>query len=52
MHQYSQVDFVDLNAGCPIDIVYQRGGGAALLERPKRLSELLIPMSKVCLISV
>jgi len=34
------VDFVDINLGCPIDVVCQRGGGAALMQRPNKLAEI------------
>lgn len=33
--------FVDLNFGCPIDLIVRRGQGAALLKRPGRLAELV-----------
>lgn len=29
--------FVDLNFGCPIDVIVQRGSGAALLKKPGKL---------------
>uniref|UniRef100_A0A7S3VPV2 tRNA-dihydrouridine(47) synthase [NAD(P)(+)] n=1 Tax=Dunaliella tertiolecta TaxID=3047 RepID=A0A7S3VPV2_DUNTE len=34
------VDFVDINCGCPIDIVCDRGAGSALLLRPRRLEDI------------
>jgi tRNA-dihydrouridine synthase 3 len=39
-------DFLDLNCGCPIDVVYSRGCGASLLERPKRIEDILNAFSK------
>jgi nifR3 family TIM-barrel protein len=33
--------FVDLNFGCPIDIVVRKGSGAALLKRPSKLAEVV-----------
>jgi tRNA-dihydrouridine synthase 3 len=33
--------FVDLNFGCPIDLIVRRGAGAALLKRPRRLQQLV-----------
>jgi tRNA-dihydrouridine synthase 3 len=34
---YIETDFVDLNLGCPIDLICQKGAGAALMQREKRL---------------
>ena len=39
-----KVDFVDLNAGCPIDVLEKMGAGAALLQRPTKLKRLLTAM--------
>lgn len=33
--------FVDLNFGCPIDLVVRRGAGAALLRKPNKLAEVV-----------
>lgn len=33
--------FVDLNFGCPIDLIVRRGSGAALLKKPRRLAQLV-----------
>lgn len=33
--------FIDLNFGCPIDLVVQRGAGSALLKKPHKLAELV-----------
>ncbi|KAI9026157.1 tRNA-dihydrouridine synthase 3-like protein [Hyaloraphidium curvatum] len=35
------VDFIDINLGCPIDMVYEKGMGSALLDRTQRLSEIV-----------
>ncbi|KAM2080658.1 hypothetical protein ACFX1T_034404 [Malus domestica] len=32
--QECQVDFIDINMGCPIDIVVNKGAGSALLTKP------------------
>ncbi len=34
-------DFLDLNFGCPIDVMVRRGLGAAVLKRPGRLEALV-----------
>ena len=33
--------FVDLNFGCPIDLVVRRGAGSALLKRPAQLGQIV-----------
>jgi tRNA-dihydrouridine synthase 3 len=33
--------FIDLNFGCPIDVIVRRGSGAALLKRPGKLGEII-----------
>jgi len=33
--------FIDLNFGCPIDLVVRRGAGSALLKRPARLAQIV-----------
>ncbi|KAL5498012.1 DUS3 [Sanghuangporus vaninii] len=40
------IDFVDLNCGCPIDLVFRSGSGSALLDSPAKLSKILIGMNK------
>ncbi|KAH8917066.1 Dus-domain-containing protein, partial [Atractiella rhizophila] len=40
------IDFMDLNTGCPIDLVFQKGAGSALLEHPTRLGKCLMSMNK------
>ncbi|KAJ1659839.1 tRNA-dihydrouridine(47) synthase [NAD(P)(+)]-like protein [Dispira simplex] len=36
-----QVDFVDINLGCPIDAVYKSGAGSGLLESPNKLRRMV-----------
>ncbi|OCH87158.1 zinc finger dihydrouridine synthase [Obba rivulosa] len=42
----ANIDFVDLNCGCPIDLVYRQGSGSALLDAAGRLGKSLIGMNK------
>ncbi|QRV83108.1 tRNA-dihydrouridine synthase 1 [Ceratobasidium sp. AG-Ba] len=42
----AQVDFVDVNCGCPIDMVFNTGAGSALLENHNKLGRILIGMSR------
>jgi nifR3 family TIM-barrel protein len=44
------VDFIDLNAGCPIDLLYQRGAGCALMGRGSKFCRTVASMS--CVIDV
>ncbi|KAK9766824.1 tRNA-dihydrouridine synthase 3 [Basidiobolus ranarum] len=41
------VDFVDVNCGCPIDIVFKRGGGSGLLSNANKLGRCLRGMNRV-----
>ncbi|KAI0357848.1 zinc finger dihydrouridine synthase [Trametes cingulata] len=40
------LDFVDVNCGCPIDLVYKTGSGSALLDAAGRLGKILVGMNK------
>jgi tRNA-dihydrouridine synthase 3 len=44
--------FVDLNCGCPIDLITRRGLGASLLRKPGRLARLVDAMVKAVKIPV
>ncbi|GAO47662.1 FMN-linked oxidoreductase [Saitoella complicata NRRL Y-17804] len=41
------IDFIDLNSGCPIDLVYHQGAGSALLDSPLKLLRMARGMSQV-----
>ncbi|CAO1624412.1 unnamed protein product [Parajaminaea phylloscopi] len=41
------LDFVDINCGCPIDMVFQHGGGSALLDHPRKLGRIIRGMDAV-----
>lgn len=38
---------IDLNCGCPIDLVYRTGAGSALLESPAKLEKIIRGMNAV-----
>lgn len=38
---------IDLNCGCPIDLVYKEGGGSALLDNPSRLEKMVRGMNSL-----
>ena len=40
-----KIDFIDLNVGCPIDLVVQKGNGSGLMNREKRFVEVVRAMS-------
>ncbi|KAF8513739.1 zinc finger dihydrouridine synthase [Hysterangium stoloniferum] len=40
------LDFVDLNCGCPIDLIFKNGAGSALLDQPGKLGKILIGMNR------
>lgn len=39
--QECTVDFIDINMGCPIDIVVDKGAGSALLTKPMRIKNII-----------
>ena len=39
--RYGDVDFVDLNMGCPMDLVCGKGGGAALMKRKRKVEDIV-----------
>ncbi|CBQ70965.1 related to DUS3-member of dihydrouridine synthase family [Sporisorium reilianum SRZ2] len=41
------LDFVDVNCGCPIDLVYNKGAGSALLDHPSKLGKIVRGMNAV-----
>ncbi|XP_007952653.1 tRNA-dihydrouridine(47) synthase [NAD(P)(+)]-like [Orycteropus afer afer] len=42
-----EVDFVDINVGCPIDLVYKKGGGCALMSRATKFRQIVLGMNQV-----
>ncbi|KAK6916652.1 Zinc finger, CCCH-type [Dillenia turbinata] len=41
IQQECAVDFIDINMGCPIDIVVNRGAGSFLLTKPTRMKGII-----------
>lgn len=41
VNEHVDCDFVDINCGCPIDVICNRGAGSALLTRPKQLERVV-----------
>ena len=42
----TSTSFVDINCGCPIDLVCNRGCGSSLMTKPKKLCALVQEMMK------
>ncbi|KAJ2504832.1 tRNA-dihydrouridine(47) synthase [NAD(P)(+)]-like protein [Coemansia sp. RSA 2052] len=42
-----EVDFIDMNMGCPIDLVANNGGGSSLLAFPKKIGRIVRTMHHV-----
>lgn len=45
--QHVECDFVDLNMGCPIDIVFKKGMGSGLMNKTGRLKQIVAGMRTV-----
>ncbi|GLD59173.1 tRNA-dihydrouridine(47) synthase [NAD(P)(+)] [Lates japonicus] len=43
----TNVDFVDINSGCPIDLVYKKGGGCGLMTRTRKFEQIVKGMNYV-----
>lgn len=41
------VDFIDINMGCPIDFVYRNGAGSGMMARSSKISQVVTSMSRV-----
>jgi tRNA-dihydrouridine synthase 3 len=41
------IDTIDLNCGCPLDMVFKTGAGSALLDNPGRLVKMVRGMAMV-----
>ncbi|XP_071452039.1 tRNA-dihydrouridine(47) synthase [NAD(P)(+)]-like [Hetaerina americana] len=47
LEEQTSIDFIDLNLGCPIDLIYQQGGGSGLLRRENTLGIIVRSMAGV-----
>ncbi|XP_067862748.1 tRNA-dihydrouridine(47) synthase [NAD(P)(+)]-like [Heptranchias perlo] len=52
LNQNIDVDFVDINVGCPIDLVYHKGGGCGLMNRLNKLEQIVKGMNSVLDVSL
>ncbi|WCJ39718.1 tRNA-dihydrouridine(47) synthase [NAD(P)(+)]-like [Euphorbia peplus] len=43
--QECEVDFIDINMGCPIDLVVNKGAGSCLLNKPMRMKNIVVAAS-------
>ncbi|XP_014256846.1 tRNA-dihydrouridine(47) synthase [NAD(P)(+)]-like isoform X2 [Cimex lectularius] len=43
----AKVDFVDINMGCPIDLIYRQGGGSAMLRSRSQVRSVVNGVSRV-----
>ena len=47
LEAHTTVDFVDLNLGCPLDLICKKGAGAFLMKRENKLKECLEGITSV-----
>ena len=47
VEEHVDCDFVDINLGCPIDLVYKKGMGSGLMARRKPLEVMIKAMAQV-----
>lgn len=45
IESHATVDFVDMNLGCPLDLICNKGSGACLMLRDKRLEDIVRGMT-------
>lgn len=43
----ADIDFIDLNLGCPIELIFSQGGGSALLRREKVLEVMIQSCTRI-----
>ncbi|GMH60394.1 hypothetical protein TL16_g03037 [Triparma laevis f. inornata] len=42
-----EVDFIDMNCGCPLDLVCDKGGGSAMMQKANKLKAAVIGIGNV-----
>jgi len=47
LEKETNIDFIDLNLGCPIELVYREGGGCGLLRRSRILEACVRSLSQI-----
>ncbi|CAK9818581.1 tRNA-dihydrouridine(47) synthase [NAD(P)(+)]-like [Anthophora quadrimaculata] len=47
LNEKINIDFIDLNLGCPIDLIYRQGGGSGMLNRLNILEIVVKSVSQV-----
>uniref|UniRef100_A0A6F9DC27 tRNA-dihydrouridine(47) synthase [NAD(P)(+)] n=1 Tax=Phallusia mammillata TaxID=59560 RepID=A0A6F9DC27_9ASCI len=47
LNKNCDVDFIDINMGCPIDLIYHKGAGSALMRRTNKLFDVVTGMTSV-----
>lgn len=47
LQENTELDFIDLNVGCPIDLIYKKGGGSALMHRVNTLEASIRCASRI-----
>ncbi|XP_069179703.1 tRNA-dihydrouridine(47) synthase [NAD(P)(+)]-like [Procambarus clarkii] len=47
LDENTDVNFMDINMGCPIDLIYKQGGGSALMRRHGCLEHMVRGMTRV-----
>lgn len=47
LNQEAEIDYIDLNLGCPIDLIYKQGGGSGMLNRLNVLETVVKSMNDV-----
>lgn len=52
LNDQCELDFVDLNCGCPTEWIYQSGAGAGLMSRPSKLRKMIAGASMVSKVPV